>query len=151
MYSNFSYTLITLVILHTAFGLIWTTPWPDEKDLFLKFLFRKVQKVPYEILNSFLTRYTNFFFALHFHYTGDTAYRVWFELDNSLSRWKKNCFLSSQEFAIREIRQIRYENPIFFLGKLYRKNFLLYNLITLVILHTEFGLIWKFHWTDEND
>ena len=64
---------------------------------------------------------------------------------------KKNCFLNSQEFAIREIYKIPYENPIFFLGKLYRKNFLLYNLITLVILHTEFGLIWKFHWTDEND
>ena len=25
------YTLITLVILHTAFGLIWTTPWPAGK------------------------------------------------------------------------------------------------------------------------
>ena len=25
------------MILHTEFGLIWTTPWTDEKDLFLKF------------------------------------------------------------------------------------------------------------------
>ena len=31
------YTLITMMILHTEFGLIWTTPWPDEKDLVLKF------------------------------------------------------------------------------------------------------------------
>ena len=29
------------------------------------------------------------FFALHSHYTGDTPYRVWFDLDNSLTRWKK--------------------------------------------------------------
>ena len=27
------YTVIALVILHTAFGLIWTTPWPAEKKL----------------------------------------------------------------------------------------------------------------------
>ena len=32
------------------------------------------------------------FFALHSHYTGDTPYRVWFDLDNSLTRWKKNFF-----------------------------------------------------------
>ena len=32
------------------------------------------------------------FFALHSHYTGDTPYRVWFDLDNSLTRWKKNYF-----------------------------------------------------------
>ena len=38
----------TLGILHTKFGLIWTTSWPDKKDLFLKFFFREIQKVPYE-------------------------------------------------------------------------------------------------------
>ena len=37
------YTFITLVILLADFGLIWTTPWPNEKDLFLKFLFREIQ------------------------------------------------------------------------------------------------------------
>ena len=42
---NLRNTLITLVILHTEFGLIWATPWPDEKDLFLKFLFRALQKL----------------------------------------------------------------------------------------------------------
>ena len=29
------YTVITLVILNAEFGLIWPTPWPDEKDFFL--------------------------------------------------------------------------------------------------------------------
>ena len=55
---------------------------------------------------------------------------------------KKNYFLNSQKFAIREIRKIPYENRKFFLGKLYQKFFFLYTLITLVILHTAFGLIW---------
>ena len=33
----FGHTLITLVILHTEFGLIWSTPWPKENDFFRKF------------------------------------------------------------------------------------------------------------------
>ena len=33
------YTLDSLGILHAEFGLIWTTPWPDKKDLFLNFFF----------------------------------------------------------------------------------------------------------------
>ena len=28
------YTLATQLILHTKFASIWTSPWPDEKDLF---------------------------------------------------------------------------------------------------------------------
>ena len=31
------YIFITLVILNTVFGMIWTTPWPDEKEFFFKF------------------------------------------------------------------------------------------------------------------
>ena len=31
-------------------------------------------------------------FALYSHYTGDTLYRVYFDLDNSLTRWKKLIF-----------------------------------------------------------
>ena len=30
------YALITQGILHTKFGLIWTTPWPDKISIFLK-------------------------------------------------------------------------------------------------------------------
>ena len=33
-----------MVILHTEFGLIWTIPWHDEKNLFLKFAIRETQK-----------------------------------------------------------------------------------------------------------
>ena len=81
------------MILHTEFGLIWTTPWPDEKELFLKF-----SKIP----NS---------------------------RKSQTSVWKPN----------------------FFLGKLYQQFFLLYTLITLVILHSEFGLIWTTPWPDEKE
>ena len=73
------YTLITLVILSTKFGMIWTTPWPDEKQLFLKFS---------KIRNSKFRRKTQLF--------------------------PRNAL------------------PFF----------LLYTPITLVILHTPFGLIW---------
>ena len=44
-----------MVIFHTDFGLIWTTPWPDEKDLFLNFANREICKVPYENLTFFLS------------------------------------------------------------------------------------------------
>ena len=49
-----SHNLPTPGILHTKFGLIWTTSWPDKKDLFLKIIFWEIQKVPYEILSFFL-------------------------------------------------------------------------------------------------
>ena len=81
------YTVIKLVILNTEIGWVWKTPCTDEKDLFLKFLLREVQKV-------------------------------------------------------------LYESPIFFLGKL-NQCFLLYTIITLVILNTEFCLIWATPWPDE--
>ena len=38
------YALPTQEMLHTEFGLIGTTPWPDQKDLFLKFLIRESQR-----------------------------------------------------------------------------------------------------------
>ena len=45
------YTIITMVILNTEFGLISTTPWPDEKKNFWnsqRFAIRKIRKIPYE-------------------------------------------------------------------------------------------------------
>ena len=95
LYQKYSlfYVLTTLVILLAEFGLIWSTPWPDEKDLFLKFLFREIQKVRYEILTFFLGNlYQKVCFVSRFNYTGDTPCRVWFDLDNSLTRWKRPIF-----------------------------------------------------------
>ena len=36
------------------FGSLWTTTWPDEKDLFLKFVIREIHNFPYEKLTFFL-------------------------------------------------------------------------------------------------
>ena len=151
--------------------------------------------------------YTKKLFVLHSTYTGNTTYRVWFDLNNSLTRWKrpifkirylrnskisvwnvydKTNFFSRQaiaelflfytlpakgilhtqfssiwttscsnqneqylKFVFRKIRKIPYENPTFFLGKLYQKVFLFYTLTTQGILLTEFGLIWTTPWPDE--
>ena len=51
------YSFNTLVIFGTEFGLVWTTPWPDQTDLFLKFLNRETQKIPYEIRMKYLLFY----------------------------------------------------------------------------------------------
>ena len=77
------------MILHSEFGLIWTTPWPDEKDLFLKISFSRNSK--------------------------STAW-----------------------------------NPNFFPVKVYQL-FLLCTLISLVILHSKFGLICTTPWPDEKE
>ena len=139
------YTLITLVILHTAFGLIWTTPLPDEKNLFLNSFFAKFAK--FRTKSQFFSEASSTnFFALHSHYTGDTPYRVWFDLDNSLTRWKKPIF--NIPFSRNSQNSVRKPNlfprpalPIF----------LLITLITLVILHTAFGLIWTTPLPDEKN
>ena len=70
-----SQSLPTLGILHTKFGLIWTTSWPDKK--------RPIFKITYLKNSQTSVRKTNFFprqaiqkilFALHFYYTGDYPY-----------------------------------------------------------------------------
>ena len=124
--------VITLLILHTEYGLICTTPWPDEKDLFLKFLFREIQN--FRVKTNFFPRQVipKFFFVLRSPYTGGTPHRVWFYLDNSLTRWK---WIISKILFSRKPK-VPDEIPTFFLGNSYQKFFLLYTFITLVIVHT---------------
>ena len=43
-----------MMMLDTEFGLILTTLWPDEKDLFLKFVTCELRKIPYENLTFLL-------------------------------------------------------------------------------------------------
>ena len=60
-------SLPTLRILHSKFGLIWTTSRPDKKNLFLKLLIWKNRKFPYEKLSFFLSKlYKNFFLLYTF-------------------------------------------------------------------------------------
>ena len=142
------YTLDTHGILHTEFGSIWTTPWPDEKDLFLKFVICEIRKIPYEKLTFFLRKLYQKFFSF---YTLDTHGILHTEFG---SIWtaprpdEKDLFL---KFVICEIRKFPYEKLTFFLGKLYEKIFSFHTLNTQGILHTEFGSIWTTPWPDEKD
>ena len=137
------------MLLNTEFDLIWTTPWPAEKDFFLnsqKFAIREIRKISYE--NPFFSQasYTNNFLALHCHYTGDTQYRVWFDLDNSLTRWRT--FLKFSKICNSRNSQNSVSKTFFFSWESYTNNFWLYTVITLVILNTEFSLIWATPWPD---
>ena len=93
--------------LNIESGLIWKNPWPDEKELFLEFAkIRNSRNSQNSVLKpNFFPRqaipYTNKFFALHCHYPGDTQYRVWFDLEISLTRWKWITFkiLKNSQFA----------------------------------------------------
>ena len=99
-------TLITLLILNTKFGLIWTTHWPAEKNL-------KYSK----IRNS---------------------------RNSQNSVWNPNFFLGTlYQFFFFAF------SPTFFLVKLNKKYFLLYTVITMVILNAEFCLIWATPRPDE--
>ena len=101
------YNLDSIGSLGYQFGSLWTTPWPDEKDLFLKFV------------NNFFPRQAiAIFFDLDSRYTGDTPYQVWFDLDNSSTSWKRPIFENYSKFIIRINRKLPYENLDFFLRKL---------------------------------
>ena len=172
-----------------------------KKKFFLnsqKFAIHENRKIPYEDPKFFLGKLYHFF-ALHFHYTSDTPYRVWFDLDSCLTRWKRIFFkiltnsqftkiakfhMKTQIFPRQAIPKVlfdlhshyngdtpfrvwfdlensltRWKRPIikipfsrnskssvwytnFFPRQAVPIFFLLYTLISLVILHTAFGLIW---------
>ena len=94
----FSYALPTQWLLHTEFSLISRTPWPDQNDLFLKVVIRKIRNfLQISVWN------TNFFasqaisknrFVLNSSNAGDIPYQVCFDLDNSLTRSKRPIFKS---------------------------------------------------------
>ena len=126
LYRNFFllYTFIILVILHTKFGLIWTTPWPDEKELFLKFskiiISRNSQNSVWKIIFFPRQNIPKFLFALHSHYTGDTPYRVRFDVDNSLPDEKdlflKFLYTGDTPYRVRldlDNSLTRWQRPIF--------------------------------------
>ena len=96
------YTLTALWILHNEFGLIWTTPWPDEKDLFLKFVIREIHNFPYEKLTFFLDKLYQKFFSFY------TLTALWILHTEFGLIWttpwlnEKDLFL---KFVIREFRK----------------------------------------------
>ena len=70
-------------------GPISTTLWPDEKGIFSKFVIREVCKLPYENLKFSRQAIPKIPSFLCYIYTVATAYRVCFNLDNSLTRSKR--------------------------------------------------------------
>ena len=201
-----SRNLPTLRLLHTKFGLLWTASWPDKKDLFLKFLFWKNRKFPYEkliffrrqaiqkkffllftfitlvilhtkfvslwttrpdkssiflklekakksIFPKFILKYKLFFYErkadhsfclrIYLPWGYSIPSLVWFEelLDPIKTPILKIPFLRNSKNSVW--------NTNFFLAKLYQKLLWFQILITLMILHAEFGLIWTTPWPDK--
>ena len=70
-------------ILFANFGPIWSTFWPYEKDLFLKFAIGKIRKFPYAKITFFPKHAIAYILnVLHSKYTWDTPCRVWSTLEN---------------------------------------------------------------------
>ena len=115
-------------------------------------------KIPFSRNSQNSVRKPNFFpkqalpilFCFTRQHTGDTQYRVWFDLGSSLTRWKTTIFkiLKNSQFA--KFAKFRTKNH-FFPRQAIPTNFWLYTVITLVILNTEFGLIWTTPWPDEEE
>ena len=117
------------------------------KRAILKFLFRENQSSVWNIKFFPSQAILKILFLLNSNYTGDIPCRFLFDLNNTVTRWKGPIFKN----PFREIQEVSYEILTFFLGKLYQKFFLFNILITLVILHAEFCLIWTTPWPDEKD
>ena len=115
------------MIIHTKSGSLWlwTTPWPDKISIFLKIEKSKKSGGPFFLSQSLPT-----LGILHteFGLIWTTSWPDKKDLFLKLHIWK-NC-------------KFPYEKLFFFLGELYKKLFLLYTFITLVILHTKFGSFW---------
>ena len=88
---------------------------------------------------------TNFFsrqaipkilFVLHSRYPWDTPYRVWFDLDNSLTRWKRPIF----EIIYSKKSQISVWNANFFPRQAIAK--------ILSVLYSRHNAIWIISWPD---
>ena len=142
------YTLGTHGIFHTQFGLIWLTPWPDEKDLFSKLLIWNNSKFSYEKKTFFLCKINRKIVLSQSSTTMGKLHNKFGLIWTSFWPDEKDLFL---KLLILNNSKFPYEKLTFFLGKLYQRFFLFYTLGTHVILHNQFGLIWLSPWPDEKD
>ena len=92
----FSYNPPTQWLHHTEFGLISTTPCPDQNDLFLNIFICELRK--FSQISLWKTKFfpskaiSKIRLVLLSSNAGDTPYQVCFDLDNSLIRWKRPIF-----------------------------------------------------------
>ena len=136
------------MILHTKFGLIWSTPGPNQKDLFLQSLIWNNCKFRPEKTNFFPRQaMAKLFCVLDFRYKGDTPYRVRFDLGNCSIRWKTPIF----KFRYSRNLQIFVRKTHFFPRQSITKIFLSQSPPNLMIHHTKFGLIWRTSGANQKD
>ena len=86
----------------------------------------------------------SFCLRIYLHWGCSIPSLVWFEqlLDPIKKTFFKITFWKNCKFP--------YEKQIFFLGKLYKKFFLFYTFIILVIPNTKFGSLWTTPWPDKS-
>ena len=114
------YNLVTHGILDTEFGSIRTTPWSDEKDIFLKFVICEIRKFPYEKLTFFLGKLCQKFFLFYNLVTHGILVTEFGSIRTTPWSDEKDIFL---KFIICKIRKFPYEKLTLFLGKLCKKFF----------------------------
>ena len=141
------YTCITLVIIHTKCGSLWTTPWPDKNSIFLKIEKSKKLIFRIEIRTFFLWKLGGPFFLSQSLPTLGILHAKFGLIWTTSWPDKKDLFF---KLLIRKNCKFPYEKLIFFQGKLYKKFFLLYTFITLVIIHTKCGSLWTTAWPEKN-
>ena len=129
------FTLITLVILHTEFGLIWTPPWPHERNIFK--IRYSLNSQNFEWKPNFFPgqAIATFFLALRSNYAADTLYRVWSDFNNSFTRWKRHISKTCYSLNIRNNRKFPYEILTFLLCQLFQKFFYLHSNYTADTLY----------------
>ena len=133
LYQKLFCFILSLHCLYSIPSLVWFGQLlnPLKKKIkFSKILNSRNSQNSVRKPNFFPRQALQFFFALHCHCTGDTQYWFWFDLDNSLIRWKR-FFLNSQSFAIREIGKIPYEKPFFSKARSTKNFFALYSHYTV--------------------
>ena len=140
------YTFITLVIIHTKCGSLWTTPWPDKNSIFLKIEKSKKLIFPIETQTFFIEKLGGPFFLSQSLPTLVILHTKFGLIWTTSWPDKKDLFL---KLLIWKNRKFSYEKLIFFLGKIY-KFFWLYTFITLLIIHTKCGSLWTTPWLDKN-
>ena len=149
LFKNFVllYTFITLVIIHTKCGSLWTTAWPEKNSIFLKIEISKKPIFLIEIRTFFYESWADRSFWSQSLPTLGILHAKFGLIWTTSWPDKKDLFF---KLLIRKNRKFPYEKLIFFLCKLYKKFFLLYTFITLVIIHTKCGSLWTTAWPEKN-
>ena len=81
---------------------------------------------------NFLTKQATakIYFVLHSTYTGNTPYRVWFDFNNSLTRWKRPIFKIRRNSHFAKFAKFRKKTQLFFRASYTKIFFVLHSTYT---------------------